>query len=201
METKQQVVVVHGGDTFETYGEYISFLKKYEVSLEYFKKRRWRENLQDVLGDDFEVIAPAMPNKSNAQYLEWKIWFEKLFPFLDDSLILIGHSLGGAFVAKYLSENRFPKKLKAVLLVAAVYDKDTEGYGLATFSLPKEVDLQTDKICLYHSKDDFVVPFDDVNRYKEALPNAEVKIFEDRGHFATEEFPEIVEDIKSIAKK
>ena len=195
---KQQVVVIHGGDTFETYEEYISFLKKQEVDLEYFRKKRWRDHLQDALGDNFEVIAPAMPNKWNAKYEEWKIWFEKLFPFLNDDLILIGHSLGGSFVAKYLSEEKFPKRLKALLLVAAVYDKDTQAYGLGSFSLPVNLNLQTDKIYLYHSKDDFVVPFEDANKFKEALPGAELKVFEDRGHFASEEFPEIVEDIKNL---
>lgn len=201
MQTKQQVVVIHGGDTFETHEEYISFLKNYKVSLEYYKKKRWRDLLQNTLGESFDVVAPAMPNKNNARYEEWKIWFEKLIPFLNEEIILIGHSLGGSFVAKYLSENKFHKKLKAVLLVSAVYDKDTEGYDLGTFSLPAKLNLQTEKIYLYHSKDDNVVPFNDVNKYKEALPNAEVKIFEDRGHFTQEQFPEIVEDIKSIAKK
>ena len=35
-----------------------------------------------------------MPNKYNASYKARKIWFEKIFPYLnDEDLVLVGHSL------------------------------------------------------------------------------------------------------------
>ncbi len=74
-----------------------------------------------------------MPNKTNAQFEEWKIWFEKFIPFLNDGVILVGHSLGGVFLAKYLSENKFPKKIGGVFLVSAVYEKNQKGLFLVLF--------------------------------------------------------------------
>lgn len=59
---KTQVIVIHGGDTFETYEEYLTSLKEFEVDLNYFKKSGWKNFLQEKLGNDFEVIAPKMPN-------------------------------------------------------------------------------------------------------------------------------------------
>jgi uncharacterized protein len=197
---KKQIVVIHGGDTFETYEEYLNFLRDYEIDIKRYKtdKGGWKPWLRERLGSDYEVILPIMPNRTNAQFKEWKIWFEKLTTFLCQDVILTGHSLGGAFLAKYLSENQFSKKIKAVFLISAVYDKDSEGYPLANFTLPTNLDLQTDKIYLYHSKDDPVVPFSTLERYKRALPKALIRVFEDRKHFNQEEFPELAQDILNL---
>jgi len=198
---KKQVVVIHGGDTFETYDEYVAFLKSFLIeSVDYFNRWRWKDSLQEKLGDDFEVIAPKMPNKWNAKYSEWKIWFDKLVPFLNDNVIFVGHSLGGIFLAKYLSENKFPKIIKATFLVAAPYDAVDSEYTLADFVLLNDLKLfqkQGGRIFLFQSKDDPVVPFADLEKYKKQLPTAECVVFEDRGHFGQEEFPELVEMIKS----
>jgi len=47
-------------------------------------------------------------------------------------------------------------------------------------------------------KDDPVVPFAQVKKYKIELPNAEEIIFEDREHFSQEEFPELVKALKVL---
>ena len=196
---KKQIVVIHGGDTFEKYEEFLSFLKNFQIDPDYFKNKGWKDTLQDKLGEDFEVIAPNMPNKINAKYLEWKIWFEKYFQFLNEGVIFVGHSLGGTFLAKYLSENSFPKKIKALLLVATPFDDEDSDESLNDFALPvslAKITEQAGKIYLFHSKDDPVVPFEQVNKYKKALPNSEIIAFTDRQHFNQELFPELVELLK-----
>ena len=52
-----------------------------------------------------------MPCKFMVDYEAWKIWFERHFQFLQKEVILIGWSLGGRFLLKYLSENKFPFKI------------------------------------------------------------------------------------------
>ena len=196
---KKQIVVIHGGDTFEKYEEFLSFLKNFQIDPDYFKNKGWKDTLQDKLGEDFEVIAPNMPNKINAKYLEWKIWFEKYFQFLNEGIVFVGHSLGGTFLAKYLSENSFPKKIKALLLVAAPFDAEDSDESLNDFALPAslaKITERVDKIYLFHSKDDPVVLFEQVNKYKKALPNSEIIAFTDRQHFNQERFPELVELLK-----
>ena len=196
---KKQVVVIHGGDTFETYEGYLYFLKNFQIDPDYFKNKGWKNTLQDELGDDFEVIAPNMPNKINAKYLEWKIWFEKFFPFLNEGVIFVGHSLGGTFLAKYLSENILPKKIKTIILIAAPLDDENSEESLNDFALSeslKKITEQVGKIYLFHSKDDPVVPFEQADKYKNALPNSEIIAFTDRQHFNQEHFPELVELLK-----
>jgi predicted alpha/beta hydrolase family esterase len=53
-----------------------------------------------------------------------------------------------------------------------------------------------EKITIFFSKDDFVVPFEHIQDYKNVLPNASYNIFEDRGHFLQEDFKELIEEIK-----
>ena len=198
---KKQIIAIHGGDTFETYEQYLEFLKNFPIDFERLKKRGWKDSLGEKLGSDFDVFIPRMPNSLNAKYPEWKIWIEKLIPFFDEEIILLGHSLGGTFIVKYLSENTLPKKIKATFLVAACYDGDNSEYSLGSFKLPEAIEgfkKQAGKVFLYQSKDDDLVPFADFEKYKIALPEASARVFENRGHFGQEDFPEIVTDIKSL---
>jgi len=201
---KKQVLLIHGGNAYSSYEEYLDGLKKSEFSVESLDstRSRWNRNLDKLLGDGFEVIMPQMPCKQNARYAEWKIWFEKIIPFLRDGVVLIGHSLGGIFLAKYLAENDFPVKIAVVYSVAAPFNEKDRGigYSLGDFALPESLQKfqeQVGKIFLYHSEDDPTVPIADLEKYAQALPKAEKTVFQNHGHFMQEHFPEIVEVIKS----
>ncbi len=198
----KQVVVIGGGDAFSTHDEYVAFLKNFRIeNIEFFKPRSdWKANLQSALGEEYEVLVVRMPSKSNAKYAEWKIWFEKVLPFLTDDVVLVGHSLGASFLTKYLSEERFAKRVTATLLVAGPYDVD-EGRSLPEFAAPSSLTLleqRGGKVFLYYSKDDSLVPFSELAKYQLAFPSASVRIFEDRGHFNQEQFPELVADIQAL---
>ena len=200
---KKQIVLIHGGDPQESYEAYLEFLKNYPIKFEKHGLRTpdWQENLNQQLGKDYEVVRPEMPNKRLAKYIEWKIWFEKFIPFLEPEIILIGGSLGAIFLAKYLAENDFPKKIKALFLLSGPFEDTPPEVKLYDFSLPKNLEnleKQPEKIFLYHSKDDNVVPFKDLNKYKQALPKATVRVFENLGHLNIKELPELLEDIRKI---
>jgi len=201
---KQQIIVIHGGTTFETYKNYLSFLKNREIKLDRLKSNKdWKDNLQEKLGENFEVLSPRMPNGTNARYKEWKIWFERIIPFFGKNVILIGHSLGGIFLAKYLSENHISKKIKATILVAAPFDDSDRRESLASFRLPKSLEKFAEQggiIYLVQSKDDPSVPFEQLEKYKQALPSAKTMIFDNREHFNQETFPEIIQLIKQLKR-
>lgn len=197
---KQQVVVIHGGHTFETYEGYIEGLQNCKFDFERMKQKRWKDSLADELGKGFEILQPVMPCKENAKYAEWKIWFERMVLFFDGA-IFVGHSLGGIFLAKYLSENTYPKRITATFLIAAPFHSKESDYSLADFVLPetlKKFKEQGGKIFIYHSKDDPVVSIESSDKYAEQLPGATIQIFEDKKHFNQETFSELVEAIKSF---
>lgn len=197
----KQVILIHGGDSFNTYDEYLNSLKNWPVKKESFMpKHDWKTSLQEKLGDDFEVSQPRMPNKQNSKYEEWKIWFERMYPFLYDEVILIGHSLGAMFLVRYLAEITLPKKISALHLVAPAHNNTPD---IGDFVMPDNLDKiskQAKNIYLYHSKDDPVVPFSELAVYQKALPRAEVIVLENLGHFYQTEFPELIENIINNAK-
>ncbi len=201
---KKQVILIHGGETFDSYGKYLTFLKDiavFDPQKELDKNKRWSRSLGDKLSNNFEFIRPTMPNKYNAKYTEWKIWFEKVLNYAKDNFILIGHSLGGTFLIKYLSENEIDKKIERLFLVSSALNDSKSGeYQLDTFAINKSLvaslTQKADEIVLIHSKNDTVVPFEDFEELTQLLPDANTMIFNDRGHFLQNEFPELVEYIK-----
>jgi len=205
MKSKPQIFFIHGGMTFKNHQDYLSYLKNREVSLE--PKIRWSdEYLSKKLGNDFEIIKPVMPLKENAKYNEWKINFEKYFPYLKNNIILIGASLGGIFLARYLSENKFPKKILSVYLVCPPFDNTLpDGDLVGGFKLKSDLSL-IEKNCkninLLFSKNDNAVPVSHAAKYAKKLKNANIVIFDNiKGHFKVAEFPEIIKMIKSDIKK
>src|SRR3989338_3227398 len=199
---KQQIVVIHGGTTFDTYEEYISYLRNKEISLEKLRMQRdWKDTLAERLGENYEVLFPRMPNGTNARYEEWGIWFGRIIPLLNEDVILAGHSLGGIFLAKYLSENSFPKRIRATILIAAPFDDSDSEEKLTDFKLPDSLAKfakQGGAIYLIQSRDDLMVPFGQLEKYKQALPEAKTLIFADTDHFKQETFPEVVELIRKL---
>jgi len=137
-----------------------------------------------------------MPDTENGKY-----GLAGLSLFFKEEIILVGHSLGGIFLAKYLSENTISKTIKAVALVAAPFDDKGSEESLVDFRLPfslKRFSEQAAKIYLFYSKDDPVVPFEQSKKYKKAIPSAKLVILDNRKHFNQETFPEITKLIKTL---
>jgi hypothetical protein len=200
MKKKIQVFIIHGGMTFKNQRDYLRFLKTREISIE--EKIRWTDEfLKKNLGKNFQIIKPRMPLPDNAKYNEWKINFERHFPKLKNNIILIGASLGGIFLAKYLSENKFPKKILSAYLICPPYDDSLHGEDLAGgFRLKSDLSLlekNSKKLYLMFSKDDDTVPVSHAEKYRNKLKNAKIIIYKSKnGHFRISKFPEIVKMIK-----
>lgn len=200
---KIQVLFINGGMTFSSYENYLEYLKNKKISID--KKVKWNEDyLENSLGENFQVIKPRMPLQDNAKYKEWKIYFEKYFENLENDIILVGFSLGGTFLIKYLSENDFPKKISAIYLVAPPFDNSLEGEELVGgFELGEDLSkiMKTCKnVNLLFSKNDDCIPISYAEKYREKLPNATIITYGNKkGHFNVPEFPELIEMIKKDA--
>ncbi len=195
---KRQVILIHGGEAWGTYEEYMNFLRTTKLANPVTEQpKKWGHSFAEKLGDNFQLITPQMPCAWNAKYDEWKIWFEKYIPYVHDGVVLIGNSLGGIFLTKYLSENIFPKKIESLHLLAAPFgDRSCGKAGFTLGNSLEKIEQQVSHIHLYQSKDDPVVDFGDFEAYAEALPSAKKHIFKNSGHFQVEEFPELLNNIK-----
>ncbi len=206
MKSKPQIFVVHGGSTFKNNKDYIHYLKARSVTMGKRPSNFWDGYFDKTLGKNFEITKPRMPLQDNAKYEDWKIFFERHIPYLRDNVILMGVSLGGIFLAKYLSENKFPKKILATYLICPPFDNDIPGEDLVGgFKLKSDLSLldkQSGNLRLMFSADDPVVPVSHAEKYRRKLKNAEIIIYKSKnGHFMIPEFPEIVKMIKSDIKK
>lgn len=193
----KQLFIIHGGTSFDSYDSYVANLKSSDIEYERLKKEpRWTSWLADELSG-VDVLYPSFPNTSNAQYDEWKIYFEKLQKHFGDEVTLVGYSLGGMFLSKYLAEKSLVRKVKKILLVAPGYDDDTnEELGSFRVTSASQVADNADEVHLFHSKDDFVAPFAEMAKYQRDIPTAIPHVFEDRNHFFQPTFPELLEIIK-----
>lgn len=202
----KQVLLIHGATAFCRYADFLEYLRTEPIHdpLGLEPRKRWKDSCKEQLTEKgYEVYMPTMPNRQNAKYAEWKLWFERYFTFLRDGVILMGYSQGGYFLAKYLSEEEMPVDLRALYLIAAPFQKDDfggEDGGDFSFdpALLTNIKDQVEEVHILHSKDDPVVPYGHAVMYHKALPGAELMTFEDKGHFILEEFPEAIESVLGL---
>jgi uncharacterized protein len=204
-KNKIQIVLIHGGMTFKNRKDYLHYLKTREITIE--ARKRWAdEYFRKQVGKDFDIIKPRMPQSDDAKYADWKIHFERHFPLLRDNVILIGSSLGGIFLAKYLSENRFPKKILSVFLICPPFDNSLPGEDLVGgFKLKPDLSMiekNSHNLHILFSEDDDVVPVSQAEKFRKKLESAQIVIYKSKnGHFNISRFPEIIKMIKNDVKR
>lgn len=139
---------------------------------------------------------PEMPESYKPDYTKWKNEFEKLS--IDDKTILVGHSSGGGFLVRWLSENKI--NVGNVVLVAPWLDPEREITDtFFDFEIDPELYTRTNSLEIYLSNDDQDV-IDSVNMIMKAIPEAKLIKFENMGHFSYDEmgkhdFPELLEAV------
>lgn len=201
----KEAIFIHGGNAFSKYESFLGHLRTAELwNVLGERPKRWKETLRTELGAEYDVYLPSMPNSENAKCDEWKIWFERYLALVHDGAVLVGHSLGGYFLTKYLTENEPSVRIGGLVLIAApAYPEDFGGedggdFYFDTNALPLLAE-RAGKVVVFHSTDDPVVPFAHAETYSERVPGAELRTFIDRGHFLGETFPELIESIRSFS--
>jgi uncharacterized protein len=201
---KKQVVTIGGGDSFTNHDDFLQYLKTVPLHNPTGQSKiGWRSDLPRHIPDD-ECYTLSMPNTENARYDEWCIWFERHIPFFTGTLVLVGYSLGGMFLAKYLSENKVSFTISKIFLLGApcgFYDdgtgNDCGSFGFDPTDL-ENIRQNVKDIEIWHSTDDFVVPYEHALRFQKYLPEAKLVTFTDRNHFLQEELPELVAQLHSL---
>lgn len=201
---RSQIAFIHGGEVFADRKEVVEHLRTVRQLRDPLwspePRRHYHVAIARRFYDDAEIFMPEMPNKLDARYDEWETWFDRHVPLFRDGIILVGSSLGGLFLAKYLATRTLRVKVRLLALVAAPFDDESKG-TLGDFRLPADIDgitRQAEQILLYHSKDDPIVPFSELEKYARALSGAETVVFGNRGHFQVGDFPELADRITNV---
>ena len=152
---------------------------------------------------DIHAIAPEMPHSYYPEYEIWKTELER-FP-LDEETILVGHSCGGGFITRYLSENNV--KVGKVVLVApwlGITDETNpekdEKLEFFDFEIDQKLAEKTKELVLFESTNDMKVIQESINILKKKIDNMKVVTLKDKGHFTQKslggvEFPELLNEI------
>lgn len=182
---KKEIIFVHSAGP-QGYQEGSDFLVSY---------------LRESLGSSYELRSPMMPNPENPHFRPWSGKLEKVLTSVEnDNVVLIGHSLGGSVLLKFLSESSFKKNISGLFLIAVPY-WGSVNWEVDEFELTKNFSLKLpniDEVFLYHSSDDEVVPLEHMTHYAEKFPKAKVRALNHTGHLFSNGLPELVMDIKSL---
>ena len=186
------VLYVGGGMTFPDHDSFLDYLRMRELSLE--QAPIWKDTLADDLALPF--VAVPMPCKENASYDAWAVTFSRYLELVEGDLILVGFSLGGIFLAKYLSENDIADRAERVFLVAPPFDDTLSSEPLTNgFILGDLSGLNRYEVTMFFSKNDTVVPVEHAQNYREASPSSRIVVLDAADHFIQESFPELLEAI------
>lgn len=192
MHPKTSIIIIGGGNSYKTDREYLKALNFYPPKL-YDNHSDWKSTIFNTFSEFNQVLIPTMPSKDNAKYSNWKIVFEKVLKLTNDRIILIGHSLGGNFLQRYLSENVINKTIVELDFVAGCLNIGDFGEGKNW----NQINNKADQINIWHSSDDKVVDVKKADYYNGNLPKSNIYIFEDRGHFNSPNFEELINNISN----
>jgi predicted alpha/beta hydrolase family esterase len=183
---KQQILFIQGGGegAYEIDGKLVAFLR-------------------GALGAEYEVRYPRMPSESDPDYERWKARIKEELAALQGEVVLVGHSLGGSFLLKYLVEARMENPIAGIFLIAVPYwGGDGWKYeGYQKVALPDNFASKLPSgtpIFLYHGRDDEVAPFAHLALYAGKLPHATIRALDGRGHQLDNDLSEVVADVKAL---
>jgi len=157
----------------------------------------WLPWLQkQLLIHGYAAATPEVPNAHKPDYASWCKEVER-FPIGPDT-ILIGHSCGGGFWVRYLSEHR-EARVGKVILVAPWLDPDgDETKGFFDFEIDPKLAERTKGLVIFNSDNDMGNVHKSVAKLRDSIQEVQYKEFHKYGHFCyedmnTEKFPELLE--------
>lgn len=155
-------------------------------------------SLRNELGSAYTVHYPRMVNEENPEYADWNAQITAELTLLDGEIVLVGHSVGGSVLLKYLSENRSVRSIAAVIILAAPYWGADEFWDWDDGRLPENVAVKltsVPQIILYHSRDDEIVPFQHLALYAKRIPQATLREVNGREHQFANDLADVAKDI------
>jgi predicted alpha/beta hydrolase family esterase len=160
-------------------------------------------SLRRPLGTSYDVRFPKMPAEDDPDYQRWKPRLTKELAALGNGSILVGHSVGGSFLLKYLVEEEVTRSLAGIFLIATPFwgGAGWRYEGFERVALPSDFGTLLPPgapIFLYHGRDDETVPFAHLSLYAAKLPHATLRAIEGRGHQLGDDLSEVAADIRSL---
>lgn len=156
--------------------------------------------LRESLGDQYEISYPIIEDPEAPTFEMWETMLDQQLVQKNHPVMLIGHSLGGSMLLKYLSEQESDFNITGLFLVATPY-WGKGGWNVDDFKLKKDSSKHLPSLSelhFFHCSNDPIVPFEHLNSYKQDFPNAMVHELQCNSHVFADGLPELVEIIKNL---
>jgi uncharacterized protein len=156
-------------------------------------------SLKRALRGEYDVHFPRMPDEADPNVKSWKRKISAELSLLRGKVVLVGHSVGGSILLRYLSEEEVKKPIAGLFLLAAP-SWDEDQWNFDDLKLPRNIAeklVYIPRIFLYHSRDDAVVPFAHLALHGARLPQATIRAVDGRGHQFGNDLTDVARDIRS----
>ena len=157
----------------------------------------WLPWLQkQLLNRDIFAATPEIPL---AYEPLWERWVKEVERYeITPETILVGHSCGGGFWVRYLSEHQDITVGKLVLVAPWIDVEQEDPNHFFSFEIDPLIASRTGRLIILNSTDDVAEIQSSVQVLREQLQDIEYKEFTDRGHFTQKympdnTFPELLE--------
>ena len=151
---------------------------------------------------NFVVCAPQMPDTKNPKMHEWISELSKLIQTPDSETYLVGHSLGGITVLRYLESLKTGKAGGAVLIGTPIDNRDIEEIS-TFFENPidwKKIKTYCRKFISINSDDDYYIPISHGEKIRNEL-GSELIVKKRHKHFSGDDgFTELPVALESVLK-
>lgn len=156
-------------------------------------------SLRHELGDSYSVEYPKLPEDDEDDDA-WLAAIGAAIETADSPVILVGHSVGGYCLLKYLSTNVMAAQVTAICVIAAPFPGADAAWTIDGFNLPDNFGERMPRgtpVFLYASEDDEVVPFAHRDLYAAELPGATVRTTTG-GHQLGGDLRQVARDIRDL---
>lgn len=183
----KNAILLHGLPSKEEY---------YNPDIPSASNHHWFPWLQkQLLNHDIAAQTPEVPNAWKVHYPTWKKEFERYE--ITPETMLVGHSCGGGFIIRWLSENK-DAKVGKVVLVAPWLDVDREfTTDFFDFEIDPDLASRTKGLVVFNSDNDEESTQKTAKLIREKIKEVKYREFHNYGHFClkdlkTEKFPELL---------
>lgn len=156
---------------------------------------------RQLMSKDIFPIAPEMPSSWRPRYHLWEQELERFE--IDEETDLVGHSCGGGFLLRWLSQN--PQiSCNTIALVAPWInpsdDSDVDVADFFNFDIDPNIPKRVSKFVIFNSLDDHSAVLKTVGIIMSKLKDISYREFSDKGHFTSKSlggdaFPELLEEL------
>lgn len=189
MNEMRNAIILHGQPSKEEY---------YNPAMPSMSNAHWIPWLQgQLLKSDIVAVTPEIPN---AYEPEWDLWRKEVERFeITPETLIVGHSRGGDYWLRWLSENKAQRVGRVVLVAPSLgYLTEDDNY-FGYFDLDTDLVERTNGLSLFASDNDGQNMIRTAEEIRNKIKNVQYREFH-LGHFTSNsmgklDFPELLEEL------